>query len=143
VLRPGRAERSRAIRWVAESIARNAAYKPERLFALLEAFYPIPQGKRLRVTPYVPYLSFAPSAWVLPLKFGGGGLSGPGKIMFDGKGNAWTGDSFIVGFQSLDAFWNGNLSEIAPNGRPLSPMTTGFTGGGVEGLGFGREPENR
>jgi DNA-binding beta-propeller fold protein YncE len=121
----------------AESIARNAAYKPERMFALLDAFYPIPQGKKLRVTPFLPYLSFAPSAWVLPLKFGGGGLNGPGKIMFDSKGNAWTGDNFIVGFQSLDAFWNGNLSEIAPNGRPLSPMTTGFTGGGLEGPGFG------
>jgi DNA-binding beta-propeller fold protein YncE len=74
---------------------------------------------------------------VLPLKFSGGGLNGPGKIMFDSNGNAWTGDNFIVGFQSLDAFWNGNLSEIAPNGRPLSPMTTGFTGGGLEGPGFG------
>src|SRR5579862_6801545 len=96
----------------AESIARNAAYKPERIFALLNTFYPIPQGKKLRVTPFIPYLSFAPSAWVLPLKFSGGGLNGPGKIMFDGNGNAWTGDNFIVGFQSLDAFWNGNLSEI-------------------------------
>jgi hypothetical protein len=121
----------------AESIARNAAYKPQRIFALLEAFYPIPQGKKLRVTPFIPYLSFAPSAWVLPLKFSGGGLNGPGKIMFDSNGNAWTGDNFIVGFQSLDAFWNGNLSEIAPNGRALSPMTTGFTGGGLEGPGFG------
>ena len=30
-----------------------------------------------------------------------------------------------------------NLSKFAPNGRPLSPMTSGFTGGGVEGIGFG------
>jgi len=57
--------------------------------------------------------------------------------MFDSKGNAWTGVNFIVGFQALDSFWNGNLSEFAPNGRPLSPMTTGFTGGGLEGPGFG------
>ena len=83
----------------AQSIARNPAYKPERIFALLDAFYPIPPAKKLRVTPFLPYLSFAPSAWVLPLKFGGGGLNGPGKIMFDSNGNAWTGDNFIVGFQ--------------------------------------------
>ena len=73
----------------------------------------------------------------MPLKFTGGGLSAPGKIMFDSQGNLWAGDNFIVGFQNQDEFWNGNLSKFAPNGRPLSPMTTGFTGGGVEGIGFG------
>src|SRR5262249_54750587 len=31
----------------------------------------------------------------------------------------------------------GNLSKFAPNGKPLSPMTTGFTGGGLQGIGFG------
>src|SRR5208282_5507506 len=43
----------------------------------------------------------------------------------------------IVGAQNQDALWDGNLTKFAPNGRPLSPMTTGFTGGGVEGIGFG------
>jgi streptogramin lyase len=120
-----------------QAVARNSAYKPERVFALLDSFYPVPSGKRLRPTPFMPYLSLAPSAWILPLKFTGGGLSGPGKIMFDSEGNAWTGVNFIVGSQALDAFWNGNLSKFAPNGRPLSPMTSGFTGGGIEGPGFG------
>lgn len=121
----------------AEAVARNAAFKPERLFALLDAFYPVPKGRSLRATPYMPYLSYAPSAWVLPLKFTGGGLNAPGKIMFDAEGNAWTGDNFIVGSQATDGLWDGNLSKIAPNGQPLSPMTTGFTGGGIEGPGFG------
>jgi streptogramin lyase len=121
----------------AQSIARNSAYKSERVFALLDVFYPVPQGETLRATPYMPYLRVAPSAWILPLKFTGGGLSGPGKIMFDSQGNAWTGVNFIVGEQALDALWDGNLSKFAPNGRPLSPMTTGFTGGGIEGPGFG------
>ena len=119
------------------SVARNAAYKPGRLFALLDAFYPVPKGKTLRRTPYLPYLSYAPSAWVLPLKFTGGGLSAPGKIMFDAEGNAWTGVNFIVGSQASDTLWDGNLSKFAPNGKPLSPDTTGFTGGGIEGPGFG------
>jgi hypothetical protein len=119
------------------SVARNPGYQTARLFALLDAFYPVPQGKTLRATPYRPYLSYAPSAWVLPLKFTGGGLNAPGKIMFDAAGNAWTGVNFIVGSQGSDDLWDGNLSEFAPNGKPLSPMTTGFTGGGIEGPGFG------
>ena len=28
----------------AEAVAHNAAFKPERLFALLNAFYPVPKG---------------------------------------------------------------------------------------------------
>jgi hypothetical protein len=121
----------------AQAVARNAAYKPERLFALLDAFYPVPPGRTLRPTPFQPYLSLAPSAWVLPLKFTGGGLSGPGKIMFDSEGNEWSGANFIVGGQSRDALWDGNLSKFAPNGQPLSPSPNGFSGGGLEGPGFG------
>jgi streptogramin lyase len=120
----------------AHSIARNAAYKPERVFALLEAFYPV-QGQKLRPTPFLPYLSRAPSAWVLPLKFAGGGLVGSAKIMFDSEGNAWIGANFVAGSQGADSFWNGRLTKFAPNGKPLSPMTTGFAGGGVLGPGFG------
>ena len=106
------------------SIAHNTGFKPERVFALLDAFYPVPQGKHLRATPFMPYLSFAPGAWVLPLKFSGGGNAGGAKIMFDSEGNAWSGDNFLVGWQGHDDLWPGNLSKFAPNGRPLSPMTT-------------------
>jgi len=120
-----------------EGVARDSSYQPERLFALLDEFYPVPDGKNLRPTPFMPYLTWAPSAWVLPLKFSGGGLSAPGRMMFDSKGNLWAGNNFIVGAQNQDALWDGNLSEFAPNGRPLSPMTTGFTGGGLEGVGYG------
>jgi hypothetical protein len=120
-----------------EAVARDSSYKPARLFALLDAFYPVPKGKNLRPTPFMPYLTWAPSAWVLPLKFTGGGLSAPGKLMIDSKGNVWAGNNFIVGAQNQDDLWAGNLSKFAPNGQPLSPMTTGFTGGGLEGIGFG------
>ena len=120
-----------------EGVARDPGYKPERLFALLNAFYPVHKGKNLRPTPFMPYLSWAPSAWVLPLKFTGGGLSAPGKLMIDSKGNVWAGNNFLVGAQNQDELWDGNLSKFAPNGRPLSPMTTGFTGGGLQGIGFG------
>jgi hypothetical protein len=93
------------------SIARHPWHHPEKIFALLNDFYPVPQGKNLRPTPFMPYLTWAPSAWVLPLKFTGGGLSAPGKMMVDSQGNVWAGDNFIVGAQNQDALWAGNLSK--------------------------------
>jgi hypothetical protein len=81
----------------AQSIAKYPWFQPERVFALLEAFYPIAQGKTMRPVPYMPYLNFSPSAWVLPLKFDGGGYRAGGKAMFDSEGNLWVGDNFTVG----------------------------------------------
>src|SRR5208337_4698566 len=122
----------------AEFIARAPWHQPEKIFALLGDFYPIPQGKSpLRPAPFMPYLSFAPSAWVLPLKLTGGGLSGGGKLMFDSQGNAWVVDNFEVGAQNQDTLWRGGLSKFAPDGTPLSPPVTGFRGGGILGPGFG------
>jgi len=121
----------------AESIAKHPWYQPERVFALLDQFYRIPQGKTMRAVPYMPYLSFAPSAWVLPLKFDGGGYRAGGKAMFDSEGNLWVGDNFTVGWQGQDSFWQGNATKFNPNGKPLSPITTGFAGGGMQGGTFG------
>ncbi len=121
----------------ARSIARYPWYQPDKLFALLNDFYPVPPGKNLRAVPFMPYLSFAPSAWVLPLKFDGGGYRAGGKAMFDSEGNLWVGDNFTVGWQGQDSLWQGNATKFAPNGRPLSPITTGFAGGGMQGGTFG------
>ena len=97
----------------------------------------------VRPTPYLPYLTFAPSAWVFPLKFTGGGLSGPGKLMIDSQGNAWAADNFIVGMQNIDKLWAGGISKVAPNGKTLSPALRGFTGGGVGGPGIRAHPRCR
>ena len=121
----------------AQAVARNSWYRPERLFALLDTFYPVPQGKTMRAVPYMPYLNVSPSAWVLPLKFDGGGYRAGGKAMFDREGNLWVGDNFTVGWQASDALWQGNATKFNPNGRPLSPITTGFAGGGMQGGTFG------
>ena len=51
----------------AQNIARSPSHQAQRLFVLLDAFYPIPAGKRLRPAPFIPYLGFAPSAWTLSL----------------------------------------------------------------------------
>src|SRR5262245_16695976 len=121
----------------AQSIARNSWYKPERVFALIDAFYPVPQGKKLRAVPFMPYLGFAPSAWVLPLKFDGGGYRAGGKAMFDSEGDLWVGDNFTIGWQGQDSLWQGNATKFDGNAKPLSPLTTGFAGGGMMGGTFG------
>jgi hypothetical protein len=121
----------------AESIARSPWYQPGRLYALLDAFYPIPQGKNLRPVPYMPYLNWQPSAWVLPLKFDGGGYRAGGKAGFDSEGNLWVGDNFSVGWQGQDSLWEGHATKFAPDGKTLSPITDGFSGGGMEGGTFG------
>jgi hypothetical protein len=121
----------------AESIARYPWRDPGRLFGLLRDFYRVPQGKNMLAVPYMPYLSFAPSAWVLPLKFDGGGYRAGGKAMFDSEGNLWVGSNFTVGWQGQDTLWQGNVAKFAPDGRPLSPITVGFAGGGFEGGTFG------
>ena len=121
----------------AQSIARYPWYQPGRVFALLKAFYPIPQGKNLRPVPYMPYLNWQPSAWVLPLKFDGGGYRAGGKAGFDSEGNFWVGDNFSVGWQGQDSLWEGHATKFAPDGKALSPITDGFSGGGMEGGTFG------
>jgi hypothetical protein len=121
----------------AEAIARAPWYLPSRVFALLDAFYPVPIGKNLRPVPFMPYLNTSPTAWVLPLKFDGGGYRAGGKAAFDSESNLWVGDNFTIGWQASDALWQGHATKFAPNGRPLSPITTGFSGGGMEGGTFG------
>src|SRR5262245_34565469 len=120
-----------------ESVVRYPWFQPERLFALLDQLYPVPEGKTMRPVPFMPYLNVSPSAWVFPLKFDGGGYRAGGKAMFDSEGNLWVGDNFTVGWQGQDAFWQGNATKFDPNGKPLSPITTGFAGGGMQGGTFG------
>ena len=50
----------------------------------------------------------------------------------------WADDNFLVGSQStIYSSLGGGISKIATNGRPLSPMTFGYRGGGIDGPGFG------
>jgi streptogramin lyase len=122
----------------AQNIARNPSHQAEKLFALLDEFYPVPAGKLWREVPFIPYLSFAPSAWTLSLVYAGGGMNSLGGIAIDGEGNMWSANNFQVGAQStIFGPFGGGISKIAPNGKPLSPMTAGFRGGGIDGPGFG------
>jgi len=122
----------------AQNIARYPWHRAQELFALLDEFYPVPAGKHWRDVPRIPYLNFAPRAWTLSLVYAGGGLNSLGGIAIDGEGNLWADDNFLVGSQStIFTSFGGGLSKLAPDGKPLSPMTTGFRGGGIDGPGFG------
>jgi streptogramin lyase len=122
----------------AEAIALHPWNEPAKLFALLNDFYPARHGPGSRAAPFRPYLLFAPGTWTIALLYAGGGLNGLGGIAIDSEGNAWAANNQMAGSQSsMFGGIGGTVSELAPNGRPISPMTTGYTGGGVDFPGWG------
>ncbi|MBU3031111.1 hypothetical protein [Paracoccus marinaquae] len=122
----------------AQAIALHPWNRPADLFAVFDHLYPAPQGPGSRSAPFRPYLSFAPGSWTIALRYAGGGLSGLGGIAIDGDGDAWAANNQMAGSQStMYGGIGGTLSELAANGRPLSPMTAGYTGGGVDFPGWG------
>ncbi len=122
----------------AEAIALHPWNAPAKLFALVDHFYPPRQGPGSGAVPFRPYLLFAPGTWTIALRYAGGGLAGLGGIGIDAEGNAWAANNQMAGSQStMFGGIGGTLSELAPNGRPISPMTTGYTGGGVDFPGWG------
>ncbi len=122
----------------AQNIARHPWHNADELFALLDAFYPVPDGGRYRDVPLIPYLFHAPSAWTLSLVHAGGGFFAVGGAAIDADGNFWTNNNWLVGSQTtiFEQFGAG-VGKFAPNGAPLSPMITGFRGGGLDSPGWG------
>ena len=110
----------------AEDIALFPWHQPDKLFALLRQFYSVSPSNHMLEVPYMPYLNWAPSAWVLPLKFTGGGYVAGGKCMFDSEGNLWVGDNFTVGWQGQDSLWQGHATKFAPNGKTALADHYGF-----------------
>jgi streptogramin lyase len=61
-----------------------------------------------------------------------------GRFMFDIDGNLWSGQNWMPGSQSgVIRSIGGGVPKMAPNGTPLSPPITGFTGMGLDGVGWG------
>lgn len=122
----------------ARNIARHPWHNAEKLFGLLDEFYPVPEGKRYRDVSLVPYLYFAPSAWTLSLVHSGGGFFAVGGAAIDGEGNFWTNNNWLAGSQTtIFQQFGGGVGKFAPDGTPLSPMITGFRGGGLDSPGWG------
>jgi hypothetical protein len=119
-------------------IARTPWANAKELFALFEEAYPQPKDGARRKAPFVPYLAWSPPDFALSLCFAGGGMFANGRFMFDSDGNLWCGQNWMPGSQSgvLKSI-GGGVIKMTPNGTPLSPPITGFTGMGLDGVGWG------
>ena len=119
-------------------IARQSWAHPKDLFALFEEAYPQAKEGLPDAAPFAPYLIYAPNDFALVLRFSGGGLYAPGRLMFDGDSNLWSGVNWMPGSQSNAAKnIGGGVAKFGPDGSVLSPPVTGFMGAGINGVGWG------
>jgi hypothetical protein len=119
-------------------IARESYAAPKDLYGLFDEAYPLPAPDGRRSSPFVPYLVYAPADFALSLCFSGGGVYSPGRFMFDANGNLWSGQNWMCGSQSgVNKSTGGGVVKFTPNGKALSPDITGFTGMGIDGVGWG------
>jgi hypothetical protein len=119
-------------------IARAPWAEAKPLYELFDEAYPQPKDGSRRKAPFVPYLAYVPDDFALSLCFAGGGVYSAGRLMFDAEGNVWSGQNWMAGSQSgVNKSIGGGVVKLAPNGAPLSPPITGFTGMGIDGVGWG------
>lgn len=119
-------------------IARTPWAAPKELYALFDEAYPLPAPDGRRKAPFIPYLVYAPEDFALSLAFTGGGDYANGRFMFDADANLWSGQNWMPGSQSgVNKSTGGGVIKFSPNGTALSPSITGFTGMGIDGVGWG------
>ena len=119
-------------------IAREPWTSAKELYALFDEAYPQPKDGSRRAAPFVPYLAYVPDDFALSLCFAGGGVYSPGRLMFDADGNLWSGQNWMAGSQSgVNTSIGGGVVKMSPNGTALSPPITGFSGMGIDGVGWG------
>lgn len=119
-------------------IAREPWNNAKELYALFDEAYPQPKDGARRAAPFVAYLAWEPPDFALSLCFAGGGMCANGRFMFDTEGNLWRGQNWMPGSQSgVLRNIGGGVIKMTPNGTPLSPPITGFTGMGLDGVGWG------
>jgi hypothetical protein len=120
------------------NIARRPWVNAKELYALFGEAYPQPKDGSRRSAPFLPYLAWEPPDFALSLCFAGGGMCANGRFMFDAEGNLWSGQNWMPGSQSgVIRSIGGGVIKLAPDGKPLSPPITGFTGMGLDGVGWG------
>ena len=119
-------------------IARAPWANPAKLYALFDSAYPQPKDGARRSVPFIPYLALAPKDFAMILTYAGGGVYSAGRLMFDAEGNLWSGQNWMAGSQSgVVRSIGGGTIKLASNGTALSPPIVGFTGMGVDGVGWG------
>jgi hypothetical protein len=119
-------------------IARAPWANPKELYALFDEAYPQPEDGARRAAPFAPYLSYTPTDFTLHFGSAAAGLTAMATMVFDADGNMWCGQNWLAGSQSgVRKGTGGGLIKFSPNGTALSPAITGFTGMGVDGIGWG------
>jgi hypothetical protein len=120
-------------------IARRPWVNVKELYGLFDEAYPLPApDARRKGVPFAPYLVYVPDDFALSLAFSGGGQYANGRFMFDAEGNLWSGQNWLPGSQSgVNKSTGGGVIKFSPNGTALSPPITGFTGMGIDGVGWG------
>src|SRR5262249_13113374 len=120
-------------------IAREPWAASKELYGLYDEAYPLPAPDARRTgAPFAPYLVYVPDDFALSLAFAGGGIYAAGRFMFDADGNLWSGKNWPPGSQSgVNKSTGGGVINFSPNGAALPPPITGFTGMGIDGVGWG------
>ena len=111
----------------AHTIATNPARDADALFLLSQSTH-----------VFLPVLSQSPGAWTLALKYVGNGaeFDGPGNMAFDQNGNIWSTNNYEFNSDPLVPVCGGKqLIELTPTG--IDATGAPFSGGGVDGAGFG------
>jgi len=119
-------------------IAREPWADPKDLYTLFDEAYPQPKDGSRRAAPFVPYLAYTPPDFALMLCFAAAGCTPPPgscSMWMATSGAGRTGcpaRSPALATTSVAAW-----SSSPPNGTALSPAVTGFTGMGLDGVGWG------
>ena len=125
------------------SIATAPYSNADKLFALFTESYPYPKGEARRDTSFLPYLEWEPKDFALMVRLTGGGIDSAGRLMFDDRGQLWSGQNWMPGSQSnLTTSIGGGVIRLAPDGTALSPRLTGYDRQGLEGIGWGTTVSN-
>ena len=119
-------------------IAKRPYQHNEEIFNLFTDSYTYAEGEKRRDTDYLPYLSYVPDDFSLMVRFTGGGTYSAGRLMFDNKGDLWSGQNWMPGSQSgLNTAIGGGVGRLSASGKPLSPVLVGYNGQGLDGIGWG------
>ena len=120
------------------SIATAPYSNADKLFALFTKSYPYPKGEGRRNSSFLPYLEWEPKDFALMIRLTGGGTYSAGRLMFDDRGQLWSGQNWMPGSQSnLTTSIGGGVIRLAPDGTALSPRLTGYDRQGLDGIGWG------
>ncbi|WP_171391461.1 hypothetical protein, partial [Vibrio mediterranei] len=119
-------------------IATKPYEHPEALFNLFKTDFPYAKGEGVRPTSFLPYLEWAPKDFALMVRFTGGGVYSPGRMMFDNRGQLWSGQNWMPGNQAnLSSAIGGGVSRLDASGKAISPRLTGYNRQGLDGIGWG------